>query len=83
MDTILGRGPDGRPYFIDGRELQWVNPNLRTPLPHTLLAALTYLRVLLASTDPAHWEKLKRSIKTAPLWDLPIAPRWRRILHEN
>jgi hypothetical protein len=73
---ILGRGPDGRPYFLDDMELHWIKPNLPKPLPQTLLAALTYLRALLASTDPTHWEKLKRSIKTAPLWVLPIAPIW-------
>jgi hypothetical protein len=64
---ILGRGPDGRPYFLDDKEMQWAIPNLHTPLPQTLLAALTYLRAHLASTDPPHWENLKRSIKTAPL----------------
>jgi hypothetical protein len=81
---ILGRGLYGRPYFLDDRELQWANPTLRTPLPQTFQAALTYLfRALSASTDPAHWDKLKRSIKITPLWDLPIAPRWRLILNED
>ena len=28
---IIGRGPDGRPYFLDDKELQWANPNLRNP----------------------------------------------------
>ena len=56
---------------------------MRTPLPQTQLAALTYLRALLAYTDPAHYKKLKRSIKTIPLWDLPMAPRWRLILNED
>ena len=56
---------------------------MRTPLPQTLLAALTYLRALLASKDPVHWEKLNRSIKTTPLWDLTIAPKWRLILKED
>ena len=28
---ILGRGPDGRPYFLDDRELQWANHTLSTP----------------------------------------------------
>jgi hypothetical protein len=51
---ILGRGPDGHPYFLDHKELQWANPTLRTPPPKSLLTALTYLRALLASTDPAH-----------------------------
>jgi hypothetical protein len=30
---ILGSGPDGRPYFLDDREIQWANPTMRTPLP--------------------------------------------------
>ncbi len=55
---------------------------MHTP-PKSLLTALTYLRALLASKDPAHWEKLKCSIKTTSLWDLPIAPRWRHILNED
>jgi hypothetical protein len=80
---ILGRGPDDRPYFLDDRELQWANPNMRTPLLQPPLAALTYLRALLSSTDPAQGIKLKRGIKTTPLWDLPIAPRWRQILDED
>ena len=37
----------------------------------------------MASKDPAHWEKMKRTIKTTPLWDLPIAQRWRHILEED
>jgi len=80
---ILGRGPDGRPYFLDDNKLQWANPTTRTPLPHTLLAALAYLLALLASTDPTHCDNLKRSINTIQLWDLPIAPRWRLILNED
>ena len=40
---ILGRGQDGRPYFLDERELQWANPTLCTPPPPSLLTALTYL----------------------------------------
>ncbi len=57
---ILGRGPDGRPYFLDDREMQWANPTMRTPLPQTLRDALTYLRTLLSSQDPDHWTQLKR-----------------------
>ena len=52
---ILGRGPNGRPYFLDDREIQWANPTIRTPLPQPLLEALTYLRALLSSADPEHW----------------------------
>ena len=51
---ILGRGPDGRLYFLDDRELQRANPAMRTTFPQPLLAALAYLRALLSSTDPAH-----------------------------
>jgi hypothetical protein len=80
---ILGRGPDGGPYFLDERELKWANPTMRTPLPQPLLAALTYLRALLASANPDNWAKLKKGMRSSPLWDLPIAPRWRRIFEED
>ncbi len=71
---ILGRGLDGRPYFLVERELKWANPTMRTPLPQPLLVALTYLRAFLASADPDKWVKLKHGILSTPLWDLPIAP---------
>jgi len=32
---ILGRAPDGRPYFLDDKELQWANPTMRTHTPPT------------------------------------------------
>ena len=51
---ILGRGLDGRSYFLDDRELLWVNPTMRNPLPRPLRAALTYLRALLSFTNPEH-----------------------------
>ncbi len=51
---ILGRGPNGRLYFPDGRELQWANPTMKLSLPQQLLTALTYLRALLTSTDHDH-----------------------------
>ena len=82
-EQILGRGPDCLPYFLDGRELQWANPTMRTPLPQPLLSVLTYMRALLSSTDPAQWAKLERGIMTIPLWDLPIARRWMQILDED
>ncbi len=56
---------------------------MRTPLAQPLLAALAYLRALLASTDPKNWAKLKRGISSKPRWDLLIAPRWRRILEAD
>jgi hypothetical protein len=80
---ILDCGSYGRPYFIDDRELRWANPAMREPLPQLLRAALTYPRALLSSTNPEHWAKLKRTINSTPLWDLPIAPRWRQILEED
>jgi len=49
---ILGRGLDGRPYFLDDRELHWANPTMRTTLPQPIRSALTYLRALFFSTDP-------------------------------
>ena len=80
---ILGRGRDGRPYFLDDRELHWANPTMKTPLPIPLTSALTYLRSLLSSTDIEPWAKLKRKIKISFLWNLPIAPRWRRIQEDG
>ena len=80
---ILARVPNGRPYFLDDIELQCANPVMRTPFPQPILAALTYLRALLSSTDPTHSAQLKRNIMTTPLWDLPIATRWRQILEED
>ena len=60
---ILGRGPDGRPYFLDDKELQWANPTLRTPPPQSFPPALAYMRALWASTDPTHWEKLNEALR--------------------
>jgi hypothetical protein len=37
---ILGRDPNGRPYFLDARELQWANPSMTFPLPPKLTHAL-------------------------------------------
>jgi hypothetical protein len=56
---------------------------MRTPLPQSLLASLTYLRALLASAYPDNWAKLKKGIRSTPLWDLSIAPRWKWILEED
>jgi len=77
---ILGRAPDGRPYFLDEREFQWANPTMRLPLPHALTRALNYLRVLLSSKDATSWRRLKSMILTLKDNNLSIAPRWRRIL---
>ena len=51
---ILCRGPNGRPYFLEELELQWANPAMLFPLPEALTGALTYLRIILSSKDPAH-----------------------------
>ncbi len=56
---------------------------MRTPIPQHLATSLTYLRALLASTDPDTWEKLKKSINKIPLWDRPIAPRWRKLFGDD
>jgi hypothetical protein len=45
------RGPDGRPYFMDKRELQLASPTIKFPLPEELTRALDYLRILLSSKD--------------------------------
>ena len=50
------------------------------PLPQALTQALHYLRVLLSSTYADSWRRLKSIILTLNDHDLPIAPRWRRIL---
>jgi hypothetical protein len=53
------------------------------PLPTALTGALTYLRMLLSSKDPAH--RLSRCQK--PTWpqglDYSIAPRWRTLMGPN
>ena len=51
---ILCRGPDGRLYFLEERELQWVNPSMLLLLQEALTGALTYLGMLLSSKDLAH-----------------------------
>ncbi len=33
---ILGRDPNGRPYFLDEREMIWANPSLRFPITQKL-----------------------------------------------
>ena len=52
------RGPDGRLYILEERELQWANPSLQSPPPEALTQALKFLWVLLPSKDPAHWLSL-------------------------
>ncbi len=57
---ILGRTQDGRTYFLEERELIWVNPSFGFPLPNTLIHALKYLRAVLVSTSFAHGQNLKK-----------------------
>jgi len=55
---IICRGPNGRPYFMEERELHRANPSIKFPLPDALTRALDYLRALLSSKDPNHWQSL-------------------------
>ena len=75
---ILGRALVGRPYYE--REFQWADPTMRLRLPQALIRALNYLKVLLPSKDTVSWRRLKSIILALKDLDLPIAPRWRRIL---
>jgi len=50
---ILGRSPDGRPFFREDRELIFANPSVRFPLPQNLVHVLKYLKATLASTSIA------------------------------
>ena len=71
---ILCRGPDGRPYFLEERELQWANPSLQFPLPKALTQALKYFRVLLSSTGPTHWLLLSHKLTWPQGLDYSITP---------
>jgi len=51
---IPGRAPNGRPYFLDDKELIKANPTVRFPLSQNLVYALKYLRTTLTSTSIAH-----------------------------
>ena len=61
------RSLNGRPYFIDKRELQWANTAMKMPLPQPLTTSLTSLRALVSSMDHEQWAKLKCKINTSPL----------------
>jgi hypothetical protein len=76
---ILAREPDGRPYFLDDRELKWANPSMDFPLPQDLTQALKYLRTLLSSKNPEDWHRLKTTSSGPESFTLSIAPRWRTI----
>jgi hypothetical protein len=77
---IIGRAPDGRPYFLEDKELTWANHLVRFPFPQNLVHALTYLKVTLASTSIDHWHIFKRKVAKLSGWDDPIAHRRRSIL---
>ena len=77
---ILCRGPDGHPYVIEERELQWANPSLQFPIPEVLTQALKYLRVVIFSRDSANWLSLCQQLILPHGLDYPIAPRWRTML---
>ena len=77
---MLCRGPDGRLYFLEKRELQWANHFLQVPLPKALTQALKYLIVLLSSKDPACWLSLCQKLIWSQGLDYPIAPRWQTMM---
>ncbi len=77
---IICRGPDGRPCFMDERELQWANPSIKFPLPEALTRALDYLRILLSSKDPTHWLLLHQKLTEPHALEYSIAPRWRTLM---
>ena len=72
---ILCRGPDGRPYFMEERELQWANPSIKFPLLKVLTRTLAYFRVLLSSKDPTHGSHCARNLRTrrGPITRSPTA----------
>jgi hypothetical protein len=76
---LIGRDPNGRPYFLDERELQWANPSMIFPLPQRLAHTLIYLRALLSAKNLEEWRRLKPKISGPEAIDLSIAPRWRDI----
>ncbi len=77
---ILGRALDGRPYFIDERELQRAIPTMNFLLPQALTQALQYLRDLLFSTDAENWCRLSKNISAPEVRGYPIAPRRRSVI---
>jgi hypothetical protein len=47
----MGRGLNGRSYFLDERELHRANPDMHFPLPRVVIHFLEYLRVVLLYMD--------------------------------
>ncbi len=77
---VICRGPDGRPYFMEERELQWANPTVKFPLPEALNRALDYLRILLSSKYHTQWLSLCKKLTEPHGPDYSIAPRWRTLI---
>ena len=71
---ILCRGPDGRPYFLEERELQWANPIMHFPFPKVLTQTIKYPRELLSSMDSSHWQSICGKISLPHKNDYSIAP---------
>jgi hypothetical protein len=72
---LLGPAPNGRPYFLDERELEWANPSTNFSLPKKLAHDLKYTRTLLSSKSPEEWRLLNPRISGPAAIDLSIAPR--------
>ena len=77
---IFGQALDGRPNFLEDREIIWANPSVRFPLPQKRVHARKYARATLASTSMAHWYILMSNVNKPFGLDDPIAHRWRSIL---
>jgi hypothetical protein len=76
---ILGRAPNGRPFFLDDRELQWAKPSMSFPLPKDLIHVLKYLRTFRSSKSSEDWRAIQTKTSSLRTIDLTIAPRWRDI----
>ena len=73
----MGRGPYGRHYFLDERELQWASPGMHFPLPQARIRALKDPKAVLSSTDTSIWRRHHNKI-SVPYGSVdPIAPHWR------
>jgi hypothetical protein len=77
---VMCRGPDGHPYFMEERELQWANPTIKFSLPTVLTRTLDYLRILLSSKNYTHWLSLCQKLTEPHGSEYSIAPRWRALM---
>jgi hypothetical protein len=80
---IVCRGPNGRPYFMEDREMQWAKPSIKFPLPEALTRALDYLRILLSTRDHTQLLSLCKKLTEPNRPDYSIAPRWRNLMGQN